>query len=140
MRQSLLWCATVLLVAVAGCGPDPEDNGPQQTPSAAGTTDLTIVVDEGGGTQRTWRLTCDPTGGDHPRAEEACAALDSNGATALPPVPKDRQCAQVYGGPQTATVTGTWRGQQINSTLSRTNSCETARWDALDGLLPGSGS
>lgn len=159
MRHSVLLCASVLLLAVAGCGPSGGGTGPEgtpgassrpskpstpsktpptlrPTPSASGPTDLTIVIDDGG-TRQTWQLTCDPAGGDHPRAEEACAALNRSGASALPPVPADRQCAQVYGGPQTATIRGTWRGQEINSSLSRKNACEMARWDALEGLLPG---
>jgi hypothetical protein len=66
--------------------------------------------------------------------------LDQNGATALPAVPKDRMCAQVYGGPETATITGSWRGQPVTSRLSRVNGCETSRWSALEGLLPKAGA
>jgi hypothetical protein len=44
----------------------------------------------------------------------------------------------VYGGPQTARITGTWEGGPVDATLSRTNGCEIARWKALRGLLPAS--
>ena len=108
------------------------------TGSPGGPSQLTIVVDDGSGSTSTWSLTCDPTGGDHPDAEQACAAIEGH-RSALNPVPKDRMCAQVYGGPQKATVTGTWRGEQIFAALSRTNACETARWDALVPLVPSGG-
>jgi hypothetical protein len=54
----------------------------------------------------------------------------------LPPVGKDRACAEIYGGPQTAHINGTWQGQPVDSRLSRVNACEMARWDALAGLVP----
>ena len=66
--------------------------------------------------------------------------LAEHGDTALPPVGKGRICTQIYGGPQTATITGTWRGKAVTAHLSRTNGCEIARWQALDGLLPSAGS
>ena len=62
--------------------------------------------------------------------------LETVGDSALPPVPKGTMCTQVYGGPETATITGTWRGRQINSQFSRTNGCEISRWNALTGVLP----
>lgn len=112
---------------------------PSNPPSSVDGTDLTIVVDDGHATT-TWRLTCTPAGGTHPTAEQACQALAAHGAMALPPVPKGMNCAMIYGGPQRARITGTWQGRRVDSTMSRTNGCEIARWDALDGLLPGGGA
>ena len=73
-----------------------------------------------------------------PTPTEACAAVEGH-RKALNPVPKDRMCAQVYGGPEKATITGTWRGEPIFAVLARTNACETARWDALVPLVPPGG-
>ena len=109
------------------------------TPSAASSSELVTTVTDESGSRAVWTLTCDPPGGDHPDPEAACQALDGR-ADALRPVPKDRACAEVYGGPEKASITGTWRGQQVRSTLARTNSCEIARWAALQGLLPSAGS
>ena len=106
---------------------------------SGGVTDLTIVVDDGAGQKRTWTLTCDPAGGTHPDPAEACAALTTHGAAALPPKRKDVACTEVYGGPQRATVTGTWRGRPVRSSFSRTDGCEIRRWDLLRGLLPPGG-
>ena len=148
MRLRLLIGIGVALLAVAACAAPEAGPGaqPSATPSSPGPsspassgTDLTIVVADAGGTQTTWRLTCDPPGGTHPDPAAACRALAEHGAQALAPVPKDRVCAQVYGGPETASITGTWRGAPVTSRLSRTNSCESARWQALEGLLPPGG-
>jgi hypothetical protein len=96
---------------------------------------LTVVVDDGSGPV-TWRLDCDPPGGDHPDPTAACTALDAKGGTALPPVSKDQMCTMVYGGPEKATVEGTWRGEPVSASFDRSNGCEIARWAALAGLLP----
>lgn len=145
----------LVLVAAACGGPGAE---PEASPTAPGSpassppassppvspggptaaSRLTIVVDDGTGATTTWTLTCDPVGGTHPDPNGACAALAEN-RSALQPVPKDKMCAQVYGGPERATVTGTWGDEQVTATLSRTNSCETARWNALVPLLPTGG-
>jgi hypothetical protein len=104
-----------------------------------GPTDLTIVVDDGSGERTTWTLTCDPAGGTHPNPEAACAVLAANGRTALPPKPKDVGCTQVYGGPETATIRGTWEGRPVRSSFRRTDGCEISRWDRLRDLLPPAG-
>ncbi len=124
--------ALVLLLVLAGtaaCSSTPA------APAPSAGTSLTISVDPGkGGTPVEWTLTCDPPGGSHPDPSAACAAL--TGADPFAPVPTDRVCAQVFGGPQTATVTGTWQGKPVNATFSRTDGCQTQRWDALVPLLP----
>jgi Subtilisin inhibitor-like len=108
-------------------------------PTPTGATDLTIVIDDGAGARTTYHLTCEPPGGDHPRPEIACQVLADHGARALPPVPPEMRCTQIYGGPETALVSGTWRGEPVRSRLSRQNGCEIARWNALAGFLPRGG-
>ena len=139
--------ALVILLAVTGCSEDgatapvPTDPGTTGAGTATATGDeLVITVRDASGTSSRWRLTCDPPGGDHPDPETACRVLAEHGATALPPVPKDRRCSQVYGGPETATITGRWQGRPVLSRLSRVDGCETSRWNALVGLLPRPGA
>lgn len=138
------WLVLALMLVAAGCGsgdasPSATPSAPAATPTGSpspGGTDLTVsVVDEDGQTLR-WQLSCDPAGGDHPDPAGACAALAENAAEALPAVAADQMCTEVYGGPQTATLTGTWQGKPVSSSFSRTNGCEIARWDALVPLLP----
>ncbi|WP_432544983.1 SSI family serine proteinase inhibitor [Kineococcus sp. SYSU DK002] len=97
---------------------------------------LTVVVDDGNGSTRTWQLTCSAggAGGDHPDAENACAAIAA-ARDPWAPVPADMACTMVYGGPQTATVTGTWGGVAVDARFARNDGCEIARWDRLAPLL-----
>ncbi|WP_347109532.1 serine protease inhibitor [Paenarthrobacter sp. S56] len=72
----------------------------------------------------------------------ALAAVEQFGEEIFFPVPRpDRICTQQYGGPQTAHVTGWFRGREVNSAFSRTDGCEIARWRTMSALLgntPGS--
>lgn len=117
-----------------GPGDDSPDPGEPADPVAA---DLVVVVDATGeGATTTWTLTCEPVGGDHPDAEAACAALaTAGGATAFAPTPRDVACTEQWGGPQTATVTGTVGGESVDATFDRRNGCEISRWDALAPLF-----
>ncbi|MEY9214503.1 hypothetical protein NI17_019465 [Thermobifida halotolerans] len=82
-----------------------------------------------------WTLTCDPVGGDHPDPEAACAALEEAGIEVFAPVPEDQPCTMIYGGPETATVTGRIGDTEVNAEFSRTNGCEIDRWERLSPLL-----
>jgi Subtilisin inhibitor-like len=117
--------------------PGPTSSGGSAEP---GDTDLTIVINDGSGSTKTWRLTCNPAGGTHPDPPAACEALETNGAAALPPVPKDKACTQIYGGPETATISGTWQGQRVMSTFARNDGCQISRWKLMAGLLPRGGN
>lgn len=119
----------ILLAVLAGCGqgPDAEPDGP-----AAAATSLTIsVVADEGAEPREMLLECDPVGGDHPNAEAACAALADAAPAIFDPVPADQMCTMIFGGPQVATVTGTYDGEPVDAQFSRSNGCEIGRWDAL---------
>ena len=109
-------------------------------PASSAKTRLTITVRASETSQpKTWTLTCDPVGGTLAKAKEACAALaaaSTAGKDPFAPTPKGQMCTQIYGGPETATVTGTWNGKKVDSTFSRKNGCEIKRWGAL-GLLFG---
>jgi Subtilisin inhibitor-like len=96
--------------------------------------DLRVEFSPGASAGESATLTCDPTGGTHPRAEAACTVLAEQ-PDALEPVPADAACTQIYGGDETAAVTGTLRGQPVDASFSRENGCEISRWDALDPLL-----
>lgn len=99
-------------------------------------TKMVVTYQSGEGDTALWTLDCDTSAGSHPSPERACAVLQSAGAEALPPTPPETPCTLQYGGPQTALITGTYRGKPILSHVSRSNGCEIRRWDALTGLLP----
>lgn len=99
------------------------------------TSQLTVTVSPGPGEPPVaWLLTCDPPGGDHPDPVAACAALDAVPAP-FDPVPPGTISAQVWGGPQTATITGTWRGVPVSATYNRINAAESARWNRLAAVF-----
>lgn len=127
-------------VSVPTTGKPAPTTGPTAT-GAAAEADLTVVVDDGAGTATTSTLICDAgrAGGTLPTAAAACAALAEVGARAFEEPPADQMCTEIYGGPQTATVVGTFAGASVDVALSRTNGCEIGRWDELSALVGSAG-
>ncbi|MFE2387786.1 subtilase-type protease inhibitor [Streptomyces althioticus] len=81
-------------------------------------------------------LRCDPPGGGHPRAEEACAQLSAADGriTALPA--EDALCPMIYA-PVTAHAEGVWRDRPVSWSETFPNVCtlraHTGALFALDG-------
>jgi Subtilisin inhibitor-like len=134
------WRALPSLLAAAAllsaCGTEGgSDAGSGNSPDREPGTELRIefqATADGEAVSAT--LACNPLGGEHPRAEEACTVLEEN-SDSLSPVSRDVACTQIYGGPETATVTGTFRGSPVHARFNRTNGCEIARWESLEPLL-----
>ena len=123
----------VVVVAVALLAP-----AAQAAPRTALTITYIADVDRPSDRVR-WTLTCDPAAGTHPRRVAACARLDRAGWQAFRPVPPDKACTQVYGGPQVAIVTGRVAGRAVWARFSRADGCQVARWNRLRSLLPDGG-
>ncbi|NVM96474.1 serine protease inhibitor [Arthrobacter sp. AETb3-4] len=71
-----------------------------------------------------------------PDPAAAMAALERYGSSIFFPVPgPPRMCSDVYSGPQVAAVSGVFQGRPVAATFKRTDSCETARWQALAPLF-----
>lgn len=102
---------------------------------------LKVTIDLGAGLREQWTLGCNPTAGTHPNRAAACRALAKSGRSLFAPVPQDVACTMIYGGPEQATVTGTWRNTKVLAKFNRTNGCEIARWEKAKALLtiPGTG-
>jgi hypothetical protein len=112
---------------------------PAAPPLSTAKTKLTITVRAAPTAKPTTRtLTCDPPGGTVPHAADACAAL-AKAAKAkgdpFAPTPKGQMCTQIYGGPEVATVKGTWNGKPVDATFGRKNGCELKRWNDLAPLF-----
>jgi hypothetical protein len=128
-----LLAALACLAAAAGCGADDERPAPAQPRLA----DLTVTLDgDGSGPAKPRRaqVTC---GGS--ADSRVCAGVAVLKAEAFAPTPKDRACTLQYGGPQTATVTGTLRGERVDARFSRENGCEISRWREAAALLGAAG-
>jgi hypothetical protein len=103
--------------------------------AAAVAASLSIVYSpHNGDAQTRWQLECGPAGG-FPRAAQVCAKLDAIAGNPFLPVPAGVACTDVYGGPETARVSGTFRGRRVWVTFRQTNGCEIARWNKLSFLF-----
>jgi hypothetical protein len=87
------------------------------------------------GPSREWTLRCAPTGGTLPHAVTACRKLAAM-ARPFRPVSPDAVCTEIFGGPQTAVVTGRLRGRRVRARFDRHDGCEIARWDRVRFLFP----
>ena len=119
----------VLLIAVvallAGCGEDDEPAA-----QAGAVADLTVEVDPDGHDAqepKTATVSCD--------APADCPEIDALDPKVFEPTPGDVACTQQFGGPETATVKGTFKGEQVDAQFSRQNGCEIARWEDAAPLL-----
>jgi hypothetical protein len=155
-RAPLILLLVVPLVLLAACasgdGGGSADGSPPSAPSSSAPStpaeptggmdqadnDLQVELDRGDGSPvEQYRLTCVGVAeGTLPDAEAVCAHLEGL-ADPFAPLAADVMCAEVYGGPQTARVTGRWHGSAVDLQLARTNACRTAQWDSLGPLLPG---
>jgi hypothetical protein len=123
----------IALTVLAGCGEDDEER--TAAPPPAGTVaDLVVSVDpdgrDGNGPVREAEVRC-ADAADSP----ACRAIADLQAVDFEPPPDNIACTQQYGGPDTATVRGTLRGEQIDARFSRTDGCEITRWEEVAPLL-----
>jgi hypothetical protein len=133
MRALATACCLAAL-ALAGCGSDDEE---QPAGPSAALADLTVTVDrdgDGGAAPEETRVECAAEGDS-----EACRAVAALDAEDFEPVPRRTACTQQFGGPQTAAVKGTLRGEAVDARFSRTNGCEISRWQTAAPLLEASG-
>ncbi len=84
---------------------------------------LTLTVQEQNSARSAAVLTCDPAGGSHPAAEQACAALANANGKLDTLKNDDMRCTMEYA-PVTATATGDWRGETVRFQKEYSNSCQ----------------
>ena len=108
---------------------------PQSHAATKSIVSISIVVNNGAGAQSKWTLRCQPVAGTHPNRKKACTQLLKAGIKSMAPTPSDTMCTEIYGGPETATVSGSWSKKKIRATFSRINGCEISRWEKISLLL-----
>jgi Subtilisin inhibitor-like len=124
-----------LAALTAACGSQGGASHAASTGGAAPKPASSLIVSVAaarGDTPRHWTLTCGPhaAGGTLPHSAAACAAL-ARAKDPFAPAPRGIVCSMIDSGPQTASITGIWRGTRVASAYSRLDSCETARWNKL---------
>ena len=129
----------ILLVAtfgLAGCGSG--SDGDEGTGPDSGPTALSISYRPTPNAEPSIaRLDCARPGAGQER--RACREVESIPAGTFDPVPPDRACTEIYGGPETARIYGTVGGQGIDADFSRVNGCEIERWESVSFLLEATG-
>ncbi len=100
---------------------------------------LAIEAQDGRGAVKRAQLVCD--GGEVTARGLApdnnlCAAA-RNLAPFLSEKPAaDRVCTQIYGGPETARISGQIEGRRIERRFSRSDGCRVADWERAQPLIP----
>lgn len=75
-----------------------------------------------------------------PDADAACRVLATHRKLLTEEPDRQRICTEQYGGPESATVTGSVSGRQVNASFARTNGCEISDWEKLQPLFGKAGT
>jgi hypothetical protein len=116
-----------LALVMSGCGADDQ---PEEW-----IAHLTIsVMKDAKAKEKTAVLVC-PGRSSHDR--DVCAALDVVAPRVFQPVPEDRVCTMIYGGPATATIRGTYGEDNdlADAYFNQANGCEIGRWNQILPIL-----
>jgi len=143
-RCAAATAALALLVggALGACGEADEPAAQRTATAPADAIELTVLYDDGSGRKTTGTLTC--RGADRraagaldgrASAAELCAQARGNAELLTSRPDKGRTCTQIYGGPQTAVVTGTIGADKVDRRFTRTNGCELADFTRAARLL-----
>ena len=126
--------AILCVITAAACGSVTGTSSPPRHSAPAARVSLTVVVTPTpGATPQRWTLRCEPTGGTDPDAKAACRELLA-AKNPFAPIPRGIMCPMIVAGPQTATVSGTFFGQHVDSDFSRAG-CEGVRWAKLGAVF-----
>lgn len=121
--------AVVGLALFAGCG---SEDASTSTAAGGAETELTLRLDvDGPGGEEAQEATVTCPGDD----DDVCAAIDALPEDPAAETAADQACTQVYGGPDTLTVNGTLRGEDIAAAFSRSDGCEIERFDRFADVL-----
>jgi hypothetical protein len=131
MRLLTAAATCTLALAAAGCGGG--DDEPRRAAGAAARLEVVVRPAGEGTLARRTRIDCEALGAG--AASGTCRRLAGLTPADLAPVPGGTACAQVYGGPAIATVTGTLRGEAVAARFDLTDSCQIERWRRNRALL-----
>ncbi len=117
------------LALVVGCAED--DKGIGTPPDAS--IDLVVRVDPDGkgvAPAKELRVRC-----TEPGDSAACRAAERLRPSDFEPVPGETACTQIFGGAETASISGELPSGPVKGSFSKENGCEAARWEKVAALL-----
>jgi Subtilisin inhibitor-like len=104
------------------------------SPAAAPKASLTITVLNGPDKKIShWTLQCDPAGGTHPDAAQACAALLAV-KNPFAPIRTGQECPMILASSRRVTFVGTWYGTKVDRTIID-GGCDLANWSRLGQVV-----
>jgi len=138
MAPRILLCCLALF-ALAGCGGEQEAGDGSVPGKPAPATQLTVRVDpdgDGPAEPKQARVLCDQEADER---GSPCAAAKRLRPADFEPTPGDVACTELFGGPETATISGTLERERVEGRFSRHDGCEIARWEKVSALLAEAG-
>ena len=143
MKRALMIVVAIAALA-AGCGDDDTGDVPVSTGPYA-VANLRIVYEHPDVGTITYQVSCEgdtativgDIGGID--AAEACTALKDPAVRQrlVDGPPADQACTEIYGGPETAVISGSVEGEQVETMVDRANGCGIDDWDnLLSTMLP----
>jgi hypothetical protein len=146
MRRAAVALAAAVLAGTGAAGAGALAAPSPSRPAAAATgpsVRLTITASDGRGAVSVAHLRCAGARASadgylkrRVGARRACRRARALAAFILAPPRSGRACAQVYGGPERARLTGRIGGARVARTFTRTNGCGISAYDRLRPLVP----
>jgi hypothetical protein len=125
-RWPALTALALACCGLAACGDDGDEQAKTTPPARAAQLRVTVRPEGPGKPARTRQISCQRLGPD--ASADICQRLDTAAVKGMAPVPGNVACAELYGGPAVASVSGTLLGERVRVSFDLTNSCEIDRW------------
>jgi hypothetical protein len=109
----------LLALVLAGCGGDDDEQAAQPAPAAG---PVKVEVTHAGAGNGVFHC------GEGCDEQQLAAALKRSRD-------KVRACTEIYGGPETAHVTGTLGGSRVDASITRNDGCGIADYEAVFAAL-----
>jgi hypothetical protein len=124
--------AVMCAAAATACG---SEAASAVSPAPPPKVSLDIKITGGTGKAEQWTLRCDPAGGTHPHAAQACRVL-LGAKDPFAPASHGRglMCPMILASTRVARVTGTYFGHQVNTTFAQ-GGCQEARWAKIGQIF-----
>jgi len=137
LRALALILTAALALGAGACG-DEDETGVGEDP-AGGAVSFMVTLDPDGPDGKRRQL-AEEVGCEAGSDDVVCQAVAELDPADLAPASPDAACTELYGGPDTVSLEGTIRGEQVDVELTRSNGCEIERFDAavpvLQALFP----